>query len=150
MGCVKIISVLKKIYVYIRGAVRLISLTLVAAVMIVAAIVILYKPIYKVTINGEKIGYCEDKETLQIKINDYMENGEEGQKNVAFVQIDDMPEYQMCLQKKGIETNDEEIFNKVIESGVSYYKYYAILDSGVEKYYVKTYEECEAIIAGLK
>ena len=75
MGCIEIVSILKKIYVYIRGAIRLISLTLVSAVMIVAAIVILYKPIYKVTINGETIGYCEDKESLQNKINDYMENG---------------------------------------------------------------------------
>ena len=69
MGCIKIISVLKKIYVYIRGTVRLISLVFVSAIMIVAAIVLLYKPIYKVTVNGKKIGYCEDKETLQSKIN---------------------------------------------------------------------------------
>ena len=150
MRCVKIINVFKKIYVYIRGAIRLISLTLVSAVMIVAAIVILYKPIYKVSINGEKIGYCEDKETLQIKINDYMENGEEGQKNVAFVQIDDMPEYQMCLQKKGIETNDEEIFSKVKETGVTYYRYYTIADDGKEKMSVSTFEEAENAIKELK
>ena len=150
MRCVKIINVFKKIYVYIRGAIRLISLTLVSAVMIVAAIVILYKPIYKVSINGEKIGYCEDKETLQIKINDYMENGEEGQKNVAFVQIDDMPEYQMCLQKKGIETNDEEIFSKVKETGVTYYRYYTIADDGKEKMSVATFEEAENAIKELK
>ena len=150
MGCVKIINVLKKIYVYIRGTIRFISLTVVATIMIVAAIIILYKPIYKVTINGEKIGYCEDKETLQIKINDYMENGEEGQKNVAFVQIDDMPEYQMCLQKKGIETNDEEIFNKIKETGVTYYRYYAIADDNKEKIYVATFDEAEKAIKELK
>jgi hypothetical protein len=77
-----------------------------------------------------------------------MTNGDN--ETVAFVEIENMPQYKMTLLKKGNQTNDEEIFNKVIESGVSYYKYYAILDSGVEKYYVKTYEECEAIIAGLK
>ena len=141
---------LKKIYVYIRGAVRLVSLVTVAAVIIVAAVVILYKPIYKVTINGEKIGYCEDKEALQNKINDYMENGEEGQKNVAFVQIDDMPEYEMCLQKKGITTNDEEIFNKIKDTGVTYYRYYAIADDNKEKIYVATFDEAEKAIKELK
>ena len=150
MGCIKIISVLKKIYVCVRGAIRLISLVTVAAVIIVAAIVILYKPIYKVTINGDKIGYCEDKEALQNKINDYMENGEEGQKNVAFVQIDDMPEYQMCLQKKGITTNDEEIFNKIKETGVTYYRYYAIADDNKEKIYLATFDEAEKAIKELK
>ena len=79
MGCIKIISLFKKIYVYIRSFAKLISLVVVATIMIAAAIVIIYKPIYKVTLNGEKIGYCEDKETLQNKINDYMEKGEEGQ-----------------------------------------------------------------------
>ena len=150
MGCIKIISVLKKIYVYIRGTVRLISLVLLAAVIIVAAIVLLYKPIYKVSINGKKIGYCEDKETLQNKINYYMENGEEGQKNVAFVQIDDMPEYQMCLQKKGIETNDEEIFNKIKETGVTYYRYYTIADDGKDKLSLATFDEAEKTIKELK
>lgn len=150
MRCVKIISALKKIYVYIRGAIKLISLALVSVVIIVSAIIILYKPIYKVTINGEKIGYCEDKETLQNKINDYMENGEEGQQNVAFVQIDDMPEYQMCLQKKGIETNDEEIFNEIKETGVTYYRYYTIADDGEEKISVATFEEAENAISELK
>ena len=150
MRCVKIISALKKIYVYIRGAVRLVSLVIVALIIIVAAIVILYKPIYKVSINGEKIGYCQDKETLQNKINDYMENGEKGQKNVAFVQIDDMPEYQMCLQKKGITTNDDEIFNKIKETGVTYFRYYTIADDGKEKLSVSTFEEAENIIKELK
>lgn len=118
--------------------------------MILAAIVIIYKPIYKVTINGKKIGYCEDKETLQNKINYYMENGEEGQKNVAFVQIDDMPEYQMCLLKKGITTNDEEIFNTIKETGITYYRYYAIVDDDKEKMYLASFEEAEKSIKELK
>ena len=105
-----------------RSAVKLISLVMLATVLIGAAIILIYKPIYKVTLNGEKIGYCQDKEALQNKINDYMENGEDGQKNVAFVQIDDMPEYKMCLQKKGITTNDEEIFLAIKETGITYYE----------------------------
>ena len=110
----------------------------------------MYKPIYKVTVNGEKIGYCEDKEALQNRINNYMENGEDGEKNVAFVQIDDMPEYQMCLQKKGIETNDEEIFNKIKENGITYFRYYTIADAGKEKISVGTFDEAENVIKELK
>ena len=150
MGCVKIINVLKKVYIYLRGAVRLISLVSVAAVIIVAAVILLYRPIYKVTLNGETIGYCEDKDALQNKINDYMEKGEEGQKNVAFVQIDDMPKYEMCLQKKGITTNDNEIFDKIKETGVTYYRYYTIADDGKEKLSVSTFDEAEQTIKELK
>ena len=77
-------------------------------------------------------------------------NGEDGQKNVAFVQIDDMPEYQMCLQKKGITTNDEEIFNEIKETGVTYYRYYAIADDDKEKVYLSSFEEAEKTVEELK
>jgi len=144
------VGALKKIYVCIRGTAKFISLVAVATVIIVAAIILIYKPIYKVTINGETIGYCEDKEALQNNINDYMEKGEEGQKNVAFVQIDDMPQYQMCMQKKGITTNDDEIFNKIKATGVTYYRYYTIADDGKEKLSLSTFDEAEATIKELK
>ena len=149
MGCVKIINLLKKIYVYMRTTVKVLSLVVVGAVLIVAAIVLVYKPIYKVSINGEKIGYCEDKDALQNKINDFMEKGD-GQANVAFVQIDDLPEYKICLLKKGITTNDEEIYNKIKETGVTYYRYYAIADDNEEKVYIDTFEKAEKVISTLK
>lgn len=143
-------GMLKKLYICIRGAVKLVSLVSVATVIIVAAIIFIYRPIYKVSLNGKVIGYCEDKDALQNKINDFMENGEEGQQNVAFVQIDDMPEYQMCLQKKGITTNDDEIFETIKETGITYYRYYTIADDGKEKLSVATFDEAENTIKELK
>ena len=143
-------GLLKKLYIGIRGTVKLISLVAVATVIITAAVILIYRPIYKVSLNGETIGYCEDKDALQNKINDFMEKGEEGQKNVAFVQIDDMPEYQMCLQKKGITTNDNEIFNTIKATGITYYRYYTIADDGKEKLSVATFDEAENTIKELK
>ena len=56
----------------------------------------------------------------------------------------------MCLLKKGLTANDDEIFQTVISKGTPYYKYYAILENGVEKCYVQSFEESEAIINELK
>lgn len=109
---------------------------------------VVYKPMYSVSLNGEFIGYTEDRSRLQKKINEYIKSGDS--KTIAFVEIDDLPEYNLCLLQKGLTANDDEIFNKVISSGVPYYKYYAILDSGEEKYYVSSYEEAEAIVQDLK
>ena len=139
---------LKHTFIRLRSTFKFIFLTLIGLALISFLVLFIYKPIYSVSLNDEFIGYSEDKSKLQDRINEYITNGDN--ETVAFVEIEKMPQYKMTLLKKGNETNDEEIFNKVIESGVSYYKYYAILDSGVEKYYVKTYEECESIIAGLK
>jgi len=143
-------GMIKKIYIGIRGTAKFVSLVAVATVIITAAVILIYRPIYKVSLNGETIGYCEDKDALQNKINDYMEKGEEGQKNVAFVQIDDMPAYQMCLQKKGITTNDDEIFATIKATGITYYRYYTIADDGKEKLSMATFDEAEKTIKELK
>lgn len=113
-----------------------------------AGVAFIYKPTYSVTLNGEFIGYTKDKSNLQSKINDYINNGDG--ENVAFVQVDNLPEYSLCLLKKDIETNDEEIFRVVKESGKTCYRYYAILDDEEEKLYVATFEEAEKAVEGLK
>lgn len=131
-----------------RTLIKLIAILAVAGALIWGTIIFLYKPIYSVTLNGEIIGYCEDKTQMQNRINNYMESGDG--ENVAFVEINDLPEYKMCLLKKGIETNDDQIFNKVIERGKDYYTYYAMVVNGEEKLYVKNLQEAEAILQELK
>ena len=56
----------------------------------------------------------------------------------------------MCLLKRNLATNDDEIFNTVVKDGISYYKYYAILDDDDEKIYVSNFETAEKIIEELK
>ena len=77
-------------------------------------------------------------------------SGSGDNKNVAFKQIDNMPEYKLCLLKRDITTNDDEIFAKITNQGVTYYKYYAILDGNEEKLYVADFSTAEAIVEKLK
>lgn len=139
---------MKNILIHIRTWIKLTSVAVLAGCLIVSVIAFVYKPTYGVYINGEQVGYTKNKSKLQEKINDYVNNGDG--ENVAFVQVDDMPDYKLCLLKKDIEANDEEIFDIVKESGTAYYKYYAILDEGEEKLYVASYEEAEQAINELK
>ena len=143
---------MKKILIRLRTLVKFSLLIFVSVFLIVGAVAILYKPIYSVYLNGELIGYCEDKSKLQSKINNYIEHGDESQDNgnLAFVSIETMPTYQMCLLKRGITTNDEEIFQTVVKDGVPYYKYYAIIDDDTEKVYVPDFETAEKIVKQLK
>lgn len=143
-----ITSVLKNVIIYLRTWIKLIIMFLIGLAIISFIVFVFYKPMYSVTLNGEFIGYTEDKSKLQKKINNYLDSGDS--KTVAFVEVEDYPEYDLCLLQKDLTANDEEIFKKVVSSGVTYYKYYAILDNGEEKYYVSTYEEAEKIISGLK
>ena len=54
------------------------------------------------------------------------------------------------MRKKGSKVDNNEIFDKIISTGVTYYKYFAIMVNSEEKYYVSTFQECENIIANLK
>ena len=146
-GVLKIIKV-RKVLMNFRTLIKLLALLAIAGALIWAAIIFIYKPIYSVTLNGEFLGYCEDKAEMQNRINEYMDNG--SGENVAFVEINDLPEYKMCLLKKGITTDDDEIFQKVIEKGKNYYTYYAMVVNGEEKLYVKNLEEAEAVLQELK
>lgn len=140
----------KKVMIHTKRSIKFIVLFMISTFLIVGTIAFLYKPTYSVFINGEQVGYTENKAELQHKINSYIENGEEGSKNVAFVQVANLPSYKLCLLKKDIVGNDEEIFAKVKEQGVTYYRYYAILDNQEEKLYVSNFEEAEKVVNGLK
>lgn len=139
---------MRKILIHIRNWIKLISVVVLALCLIVGATAFIYKPTYSVHLNGQAIGYTKDKSNLQQKINEYIEDGD-GQ-NVAFVEVEDLPEYKLCLLKKDIEPNDDEIFNIVKESGKTYYKYFAVLDEGEEKLYLSTFEEAEQAVNELK
>lgn len=141
---------MKKIFIKIRTSIKFLILVSIATFLIVGAFVLLYKPIYSVTLNGEVIGYCAQKSKLQVKIDEYIENGDGENDNIAFVQLDNMPTYKLCLLKRGITTNDDEIFETIKSEGVAYYKYYAILEDDEEKLYVSDFATAESVVQGLK
>lgn len=141
---------MKKLLIKLRASIKLLILICIATLLIVGAVVLFYKPIYSVTLDGEIIGYCEKKNELQKRINDYVENGEGDNKNLAFVSIDEMPTYKMCLLKRGITTNDEEIYQTIKDMGVAYYRYYAILEDDEEKAYVSDFKTAEKVVKELK
>ncbi|MCF0124903.1 MAG: hypothetical protein HUJ68_03975 [Clostridia bacterium] len=141
---------LKKILIHTRRGIKLITFLIISAFLIVGMVALLYKPTYSVWLNNEQIGYTENKTKLQHTINEYIEKGDEENSNMAFIQIDEMPEYSLCLLKKGIVTNDDEIISKIKEGGVPYYRYYAVTQNDEEKLYVSNFEEAEGIINTLK
>ena len=141
---------LKKLIVHMRRSMKFTILFIIAILIVIAIIAFLYKPTYIVSIKGKEVGYTENKSKLQSEINEYIEKGESTDGNLAFVQVNALPEYKMCLLKKDIITNDDEIIAKVKEQGVNYYRYYAVLNDGKEKYYVPSFAEAEKIVNDLK
>ena len=141
---------MKKVFIRIKASLKLIILISIATFLITGAVVFFYKPIYSVTLDGEFIGYCKGRIALQTKIEDYIEKGDGQSSNIAFVQIEKMPTYKLCLGKRDIQVNEDEIFEKIKSIGTIYYKYFAILEDDEEKVYVSDFDTAEKVISCLK
>ena len=92
------IGTMKKAIVHIRTWTKFTILITLTAFFMIGAISYIYKPIYSVTLKGELVGYSENKSKLQQRINEYIENG--NGENIAFVEINELPEYKLCFLKK--------------------------------------------------
>ena len=143
------VSIFKNLFVHLRTWIKFLIILAIGLGIIFFVVLSAYKPMYAVTINGKFLGYTEDKSKLQDKISQYMKSGDDSA-NIAFVDIETLPEYSLCLIKRDHEANDSEIFSQIISTGITYYKYYAIMVDSEEKYYVSTYQECENVIQQLK
>lgn len=139
---------LKKVLMHTRRSMKFVILVSVALIFIIAFIASFYKVSYSVNIDGEMVGYTDNKSKLQTQINNYIENGED--ENTAFVQVEKLPEYNICLLKRNVESNDEQIFDMIKSEGTTYYRYYAILDNQEEKVYVPNFTQAEEIVNKLK
>ena len=60
---------LKKILIHTRRTMKLIALLGIIGVIIASIVIFLYQTTYRVTINGEEVGYTENKGELQNKFN---------------------------------------------------------------------------------
>lgn len=139
---------LKKVLIHTRKSMKLIILISIAVLLIIGFVASIYKVSYSVKIGEEIVGYTDNKSKLQSEINNYIEKGEN--ENTAFVQVDNLPEYNICLLKRNVEANDNEIFAKIKSEGVPYYRYYAILENQEEKFYVSDFTQAEDIVNQLK
>ena len=60
---------LKKLILHTKRSIKCVLLIIIAAFLLIGVVAYLYKPTYKVILNGEMIGYTENKGKLQNKIN---------------------------------------------------------------------------------
>ena len=91
---------MRTIFIHFRRSIKLIIILATALVLIVGLMYLIFKPVYAVKLNGEIIGYTDAKKQLEEKIDSFMKKGD-GNK-IAFVEIDIMPEYEICYSKNDI------------------------------------------------
>ena len=112
--------------------------------LVIAILLLKYKPTYMVTVSGEQVGYIEDVTEFEDRIqNDIIEM--EG-KNIDFVTIENMPSYEMKLVDRTQDTNEDEILVALQNNATIMYKYYAIILNDEVLSYVDNMDEAEAAV----
>lgn len=106
-----------------------------------------YKPVYKVSLNGETIGYVQNKQKLENEIDENIINSV--QTEAQFITLTEMPSYEFKLASIE-ETQDEEVLTKIAEVCKPIYKIYGITLDGENKSYVNTLEEAEQLVTSMK
>lgn len=122
-------------------------MTVVATILIFIIFISKYKPMYKVTMAGETLGYITSKKEVEEIINNY-KNTKEG--NIAFIDIENMPKYELNLVPWNKEDSTSEVLKAVKDTSVVTYKLYAIKVGEESQAYVSTAEEAEEVIEELK
>lgn len=107
-----------------------------------------YKPVYKVTVSGEEIGYVSNKSKFEKLISEEILNTNEG--NIAYVDIDELPTYEFVFAKNSVQTNEDEIFTVINESAIKTYRVYAVAVNGEYTAYVNSQEDAEDAVNKLK
>ena len=119
----------------------------IALLLIIGILIVKYKPVYKVIVNGTEIGYIENKEKIEERINEYVNTKEDC---VAFKTLKAEPNYEVAFVANAEVSNEETIVNTIIEDAQTTYTMYGITINDDIKTYVKTEEEADTIVNELK
>lgn len=116
--------------------------------LVVAIILIKYKPMYKVSISGEELGYVESKLALEESVKEDIIN--DSNKNVETVDLKEQPIYELKLVNRNENTEEDKIIEKAKEDATVTYKYYEVALNNNVVETVDTSKEAEELVSEIK
>ena len=141
----------KKLKYYTKEILKYFNITIIAFGLIIAIVLIKYKPIYKVSISGEELGYVQTPEALNETIlKNVEEESNASKENIDNINITKTPEYELKLVSRTLPTNEQEIASKIAENVEVTYKYYDIALNNDTIESVNTIEEAEELVNEIK
>lgn len=112
----------------INISMKIVLAMLVGSSLMIALLLASYKPVYRVSLNNEEMGYASSKSKIQDRMNDFLQNGDSD--NVGYVLMEEKPSYSLKLAKKDVQTEDERILSELKDSCDVYYRVYAVEVNG--------------------
>lgn len=139
---------IKKLKFYTKETIKFFNIALIAIGFIIAIILIKYKPMYEVKIEGTTIGYVENKKSLNEKIQENVENY--SKENIESAELTATPEYELKLVNKSQDENEDEVIIALQNELEITYKYYEIASNNEVLENVKDEETAEKLVNEIK
>ena len=133
---------------YTKETIKFFNIALIAIGFIIAIILIKYKPMYEVKIEGTTIGYVENKKSLNEKIQENVENY--SKENIESAELTATPEYEFKLVNKSQDENEDEVIIALQNELEITYKYYEIASNNEVIENVKDEETAEKLVNEIK
>ena len=132
-----------KLKYYTKEIFKYFNIGIIGIGLIIAIILIRYKPIYEVSIDGTEIGYVENKEAFKESLKETLVDET---KNIDNIDQKSEPRYELKFVEKTETTNEEEVASKIEENTIVTYKYYDIALDNQTVETVDTIEEAEEVV----
>lgn len=139
--------IVKRVKYYGKNVLKITIILAIATLIVVAVLFKKYKPLYKVTLNGEVIGYVEDKKAMEEMIEKYQSNLEG---NIVEINIPNMPDYEFEFVSDIEQTNEEDVLVAIEEVSEVTCRVYAIKLDDEVKAEVNSKEEADSIVSEIK
>lgn len=132
---------------YTKKSLQLLNIVAIALIGILTVIFIKYKPVYKVKLQNEELGIVENKNIIENDIQEYIyDNSLE----VAFINDDKMPQYELTFIERATDIEKTSIIEHIKQQSIVTYKVYAIVFEGDIKEYVNTIEQAQEVISEIE
>ena len=126
---------------YTKEFIKLSIIMTIGLFIILAAVLIKYKPMYNIKLGNTKIGYLEKLENFDNYIEEIKNN-----ENIAFVELKEQPEFKMQLVNRNTKNSEEEIKKNIQNNLLIEYTSYAVTYKGQNVTYLSNMEIAEDVI----
>ncbi len=138
----------KKLKYYTKEGIKVLGMIGIAFGFVSGMLLAKYKQVYAVTLGDQNVGYIENIEEFEKKVEDNVINYTA--KNVDSVEVKETPSYEVTFVNREEKTNEQEIIIAMQKDMDITYKYFeiALEDEVIDS--VDTKEQAEAIVNELK
>ena len=138
----------KKLKYYTKEGIKVLGMIGIAFGFVSGMLLAKYKQVYAVTLGDQNVGYIENIEEFEKKVEDNVINYTA--KNVDSVEVKETPSYELTFVNREEKTNEQEIIIAMQKDMDITYKYFeiALEDEVIDS--VDTKEQAEAIVNELK